>query len=127
MELLNEIFGAGCRRYERVKRAVALIGFSRTTIYRLIGTGDLIAKRIRGTTVIDMASAAALFTRAPRVAPVKHVRTMSITDIGLGPDAEDKSTLKGDADLADMALADAGKPATEAQIARAALGDRARD
>lgn len=77
----------GHARYQRVKKALPLIGCGRSKLYRLIRDGRIRAVKLDGATFIDLASVAALFERCPEIAPVKPVGTevMSAEELGLTP------------------------------------------
>jgi hypothetical protein len=103
MTSLIAMFGPDCTRFERMKRAVPMIGLSRTTIYRLIGTGDLKAKRIGHAVFVDMGSAIDLFERSPSVVPEKHTRSLEAADLGLDEPKPFPGFRLGRDDLAAMA------------------------
>jgi hypothetical protein len=75
---------AGGNRYERLPRAISLIGFGRTKTYSMIRDGRIKAKKVDGSVFIDMASVAALFADAPEIVPSKHrSQTVTATELGL--------------------------------------------
>ncbi|QOG17529.1 helix-turn-helix domain-containing protein [Bradyrhizobium sp. SEMIA] len=75
---------AGHARYQRIKNALTLIGCSRSTLYKLIREGDIRAIKLRGSTLIDLASVSELFRRCPDVTPRKLVDDRTLTAEQLG-------------------------------------------
>lgn len=73
------------QRYQRVGRALTLIGCSKSKLYALIRGGRVKAIRLDGLTFIDMDSVARLFAECPQIVPEKHVvaSTLSATQLGL--------------------------------------------
>ena len=75
----------GEQRYQRVRRALTLMGCSKSKLYSLLRTGRIMAIRLDGLTYIDMQSVAALFEAYPEYMPSKIIeaRTLSAEQLGL--------------------------------------------
>ena len=71
-------------RYLRVKRALAVIGISKTTLYALIKARRVRAVKLRGMTFVDLQSFEELFRECPEIVPQKYAGKRMISAAALG-------------------------------------------
>jgi predicted DNA-binding transcriptional regulator AlpA len=91
MDSQPTIFGStvplfeGEQRFQRPKRAMELAGFSKSTMYRLLRSGEIKARKLGRMTLVDMNSIAELFERCPEITPRKIIdaRTLSASQLGM--------------------------------------------
>lgn len=80
----KELFG-DIPKYQRVRKALDLIGIGRTKLYRLAAEGRITIIKMGNASFVDMTTVAALFAQCPEFTSMKVIekQTMSAEQLGL--------------------------------------------